>query len=86
MATRIGLASASLGTQPRVGDRVPTALEALEDIVEVRTPHRGVGACASCGGVAGLEPYGAIAFCRDCREQAEQFAAKDLYCDMGGGD
>lgn len=43
-------------------------------------------ACASCGSTVELVPYGAALFCAECRDQAEPFTGKDLYCDLGGGD
>jgi hypothetical protein len=42
--------------------------------------------CASCSSTFDLRAYGGTAFCRDCREQAEIFSGKELYCDLGGGD
>jgi hypothetical protein len=42
--------------------------------------------CASCNSTFDLRAYGGAAFCRDCREQAESFFGKELYCDLGGGD
>jgi hypothetical protein len=43
-------------------------------------------ACASCGGGLDLRAYGAALFCKECREMADEFYRKDLYCDLGGGD
>ena len=44
--------------------------------------------CASCGATVDLTRYGATGtrFCRECRDQAEEFAGKDQYVDLGGGD
>ena len=44
--------------------------------------------CASCGATVDLTRYGhsGTRFCRECRDQAEEFAGKDQLVDIGGGD
>ena len=48
----------------------------------------GAAIAAAAGHAVDLTRYGTSGtrFCRECRDQSEEFAGKDQYVDIGGGD